>query len=63
MTIYQKAIKLRKVCESKELCSNNDGNCPYKDYCLNSNIVFLHPTFEDIKVLAKAIKREKWKVD
>ncbi len=63
MTNYQKAIKVRKVCETQPYCNINGYNCPYKDYCLNSNIVFISPTFQDLKVIAKAIKEENWKID
>ena len=63
MTNYQKAIKVRKVCETQAYCNINGYNCPYKDYCLKSNIVFINPTFQDLKIVAKAIKEEKWKVD
>ena len=58
MTIYQKAIKVRKVCETQKVC----GNCPYKELCLESNIVFLEPSFQDLKDIAKAIVIEKWDV-
>ena len=63
MNNYQKAIKVRKVCETQAYCNINGYNCPYKDYCLNSNIVFISPTFQDLKVIAKAIREENWKVD
>ena len=63
MTNYQKAIKVRKVCETQPYCNINGYNCPYKDYCLNSNIVFINPTFQDLKVIAKAIREENWKID
>ena len=63
MNNYQKAIKVRKACETQAYCNINGRNCPYKDYCLKSNIVFINPTFQDLKVVAKAIKEEKWKVD
>ena len=49
MNNYQKAIKVRKVCETQAYCNNNGWNCPYKDYCLKSNIVFIYSskfTFE-----------------
>ena len=58
MTIYQKAIKVRKVCETQKVC----GNCPYKKHCLESNIVFLEPSFQDLKEIAKVIVIEKWNV-
>ena len=58
MTIYQKAIKVRKECKAQTECVN----CSYKDHCLNSNIVNLVPIFENLKDIAKAIKEEKWNV-
>ena len=58
MTTYQKAIKVRKECETQKVC----GNCPYKEHCLESNIVFLEPSFQDLKEIAKAIVIEKWNV-
>ena len=58
MTNYQKAIKVRKECETQKVC----GNCPYKDYCLKSNILFFEPSMEDLKEIAKAIVKEKWNV-
>ena len=51
MSIYQKAIKVRKECETRDICKN----CPYKEQCLNSNIVFLEPSFQDLKEIAKVI--------
>lgn len=56
MTIYQKAIKVRKVCETQSRC----GECKYFDKCKKSNILFFSPADEDIKDIAKAIKDEKW---
>ena len=58
MTIYQKAIKVRKTCEEQKGCRN----CPYIKHCVKSNILFFEPTIEDIKDIAKAIKEEKWNV-
>ena len=62
MTIYQKVIKVRKVCEITKQCNIDGYNCPYNKYCLNSNIVLLSPTDESIKKVAKAIIIEKWEV-
>ena len=36
MTNYQKAIKVRKECETHRECEN----CPYKKHCLISDILF-----------------------
>ena len=58
MTIYQKAIKVRKECESQKACEN----CSYKEQCLKSNILFFDPSMEDLKVITKAIVIEKWNV-
>ena len=58
MTIYQKAIKVRKVCETQSTCEN----CPYKEHCLKSTILFFEPNAEDLKEIAKAIVIEKWNV-
>ena len=33
MNNYQKAIKVRKVCETQAYCNINGWNCPYKNYC------------------------------
>ena len=58
MTNYQKAIKVRKECETQRVCVN----CPYKEHCLKSNILFFEPSMEDLNVIAKAIVKEKWNV-
>ena len=58
MTNYQKAIKVRKECETQKVC----GNCPYKEKCSKSNILFFEPSMEDLKDVAKAIVKEKWNV-
>ena len=57
MTIYQKAIKLRKHCESKTICEG----CNYMNMCKHS-IFFFKPANNDIETVAKAIKEEKWNV-
>ena len=62
MTNYQKAIKVRKVCETRENCSTNDSICPYKEHCLKSKIIIFEPIFIKLKVIAKAIVIEKWNV-
>ena len=63
MTIYQKVIKIRKVCEITKQCNIDGYNCPYNNYCLNSNIVLLSPIDENIEKVAKAIIKEKWEVE
>ena len=58
MIIYQKAIKLRKYCENRITC---DG-CIYRDNSRKSKKLLSAPLNVNIKVLAKVIKDEKWKV-
>ena len=58
MTIYQKAIKLRKHCESRITCEG----CNYMNMCKYSSF-FFKPVDKDIETVARAIKREKWKVN
>ena len=62
MNNYQKAIKVRKVCETQAYCNNNGWNCPYCDKCYKSNILIFSPENYDIERIAKAIKEEKWNV-
>ena len=56
MTIYQKAIKVRKTCEVQKDCRV----CPYHEKCKTSTLFIFTPVDEDIKDIAKAIKEEKW---
>ena len=56
MTIYQKAIKLRKICEIRKTCDD----CIYRSKCDKSDILLFAPADEDLKDVAKAIKDEKW---
>ena len=58
MTIYQKAIKVKKYCEKRTGC---DG-CIYRDNCRNSKKLIYAPTDEKLKDIAKAIQIEKWKI-
>ena len=58
MTIYQKAIKVRKICQSKITCEG----CIYFNNCKNSIKIFYSPADESIKTISKAIKDEKWNV-
>ena len=58
MTIYQKAIKVRKVCENTPICKGNNI-CPYFDKCKTSELE-KSPCFESIERLADVIKKEKW---
>ena len=58
MNNYQKAIKVRKECENQKSCYG----CDYNSKCINSDILWFSPTCEEIKLIAKAIKEEKWNV-
>ena len=58
MTIYQKAIKLRKYCENRITC---DG-CIYRDNCRKSKKLLFAPVDENLINIAEAIYTEKWKV-
>ena len=58
MTNYQKAIKLRKICENNESCYV----CDYYLSCFNSNIIKYRPLDETIITVTKAIEKEKWNV-
>ena len=60
MTNYQKAIKVRKVCETRENCTIKDSICPYKEHCLKSNILIFEPIFYKLNVIARTIVIEKW---
>ena len=57
MTFYQKAIKLRKHCESKTTCEG----CNYMNMCKYSTF-FFKPVNKDIETVARAIKVEKWNI-
>ena len=56
MTIYQKAIKVRKTCEVQKDCRV----CPYYGKCKTCTLFICTPVDEDIKDIARAIKEEKW---
>ena len=58
MTIYQKAIKVRKVSESQNKCEG----CKYYDYCKNHFYLRFTPLDIKIKDLVELIKAEKWNV-
>ena len=59
MTIYQKAIKLRKYCGNRIGCEG----CIYRDKCSKSKKLIFAPVDEKIKDIAEAIYTEKWKVE
>ena len=60
MNIYQKAIKVRKVCENIPICKGNN-KCPYFRKCKVSELIN-SPCFESIEILADVIIKEKWNV-
>ena len=60
MTKYQKAIKVRKICENIPICKGNN-KCPYFEKCKVSEL-FNSPCFETIEILANVITKEKWNV-
>ena len=58
MTIYQKAIKVRKTCEVQK----DWRACPYYEKCKTTNLFFFIPAYKNIEDIAKVIKEEKWNV-
>ena len=60
MTIYQKAIKVRKVCENTPICKGIK-KCPYFDKCKVSELEN-SPCFERIESLVDVIIKEKWNI-
>ena len=58
MTKYQKAIKVRKTCDSRSTCKG----CVYADNCFNTHYFIFPPSDKNIKDIAEAIQEEKWKV-
>ena len=61
MTIYQNAIKVRKVCENREF-SRGENQCPYFKHCTESELLIDLPMDYNLIDIAKAIKEEKWNV-
>ena len=59
MTIYQKAIKVRKTCDNRTTCKG----CIYADKCINTHYLLFPPSDEKLKDIAEAIQTEKWKVE
>ena len=59
MTNYQKAIKVRKVCETKSKCED----CEYFVNCKKHFYLRFTPLDVNIEDLANVIKEEKWKVN
>ena len=58
MTIYQKAIKVRKVCETQSECEK----CEYYNKCKKCFYLRFTPLDVTIKDLSEVIKEEKWNV-
>ena len=58
MTIYQKAIKVRKVCEITPICKK----CKYYNNCKKSFYLRFTPLDVTIKDLTEVIKKEKWNI-
>ena len=56
MTIYQKAIKVRKVCETQSVCEN----CKYYNNCKKCFYLRFTPLDVTINGLSEVIKKEKW---
>ena len=59
MTIYQKAIKLRKTCENIGISKANE--CSYFEKCGISDLSSA-PCFENLERLTEVIIKEKWEV-
>ena len=59
MTIYQKAIKLRKYCETQSTCKK----CKYYDKCKKWFYSHFTPLDVTIKDLSEVIKNEKWDIN
>ena len=58
MTKYQKAIKVRKICETQSVCER----CKYYDYCKNHFYLRFTPLDVKIEHLSQVIDEEKWNV-
>ena len=58
MNNYQKAIKVRKVCETQ----NVGENCKYYNNCKKWFHLRFTPLDVNIKDLSEIIKEEKWNV-
>ena len=58
MTKYQKAIKVRKICETQSSCEK----CIYYNNCRKYFYLRFTPLDVNIKDLAVVIDEEKWKV-
>ena len=58
MIIYKKDIKERNDCVSRITCEG----CIYADKCKNTRYLLFPLSDENIKDIAEAIQKEKWKV-
>ena len=56
MTSYEKALKVRKVCETQSVCEN----CQYYIKCKKCFYLRFSPLYVTIKDLTEIIKKEKW---
>ena len=63
MTKYQKAIKVRKICENTPICNRHKGKsqCPNFSKCKVTELLN-SLCFESIEILADVIIKEKWNV-
>ena len=58
MTKYQKAIKVRKICEIQNTCEK----CIYCNNCKNWFATWFTPLDVPIEYLSQVIDEEKWNV-
>ena len=58
MTKYQKAIKVRKICEIQSTCEK----CIYRNYCKKWFDIWFTPLDVPIEDLSQLIDEEKWKI-
>ena len=58
MTKYQKAIKVRKICETQSSCEK----CIYYNNCRKHFYLRFTPLDVNIKDLAVVIDEEKWNI-
>lgn len=58
MTKYQKAIKVRKICEKQYLCEN----CIYYNNCKKWFNFWFTPFDISIERMSQLIVEEKWKI-
>ena len=61
MNIYQKAIKVRKVCKNRE-SYRGENQCTYFKHCNVTELLINLPLDYNLIDIARAIQIEKWKV-